>query len=255
MQSNPLDFLDEKYLPYLKLYIWGYESMASELDEKYESLLDGFYEYVVAHYEVETDGHWDDIIRSFSCSEQQAFDNFFVLLDGFLGSYRGRKKNIPFSETEVSVEPITNTIYESRVIREIHYTNHGNPRCFQTPHEHEVGWDENGISYLITQKTQQNTFSERSIVMAAKKGLREKFDDLEEFVSNLKRGGEIEFEYEGDHYSITQPEGKIYFIKMGDGKPDLEHIVENIDELLECNVNNIVLKEAVGKLTVLFRCF
>ena len=33
---------------------------------------------------------------------------------------------------------------EGRAIREIHYTDHGNPKYHNNPHEHKIRWDDNG---------------------------------------------------------------------------------------------------------------
>ena len=38
------------------------------------------------------------------------------------------------------------------------------------------------------------------------------FETLEEFYDNLSRGGEIEFLYNGNSYSITHPDGKIHIM-------------------------------------------
>lgn len=89
--------------------------------------------------------------------------------------------------------------------------------------------------------------------MYTKRSLDEKFNDLEEFIDNIKRGGEVEFIYDGTGYSVTQPEGMISFIKMGD--LESERVFKNVQELLEYTIGTEKVKDIIVGADIKFRCF
>ena len=81
----------------------------------------------------------------------------------------------------------------------------------------------------------------------------DKFESLEEFIDNLNRGGEIEFVFEGNNYSITHPEGKLHYIKVGDDSS--EKFLKNINELLNFKINGKKISDIVTVIQPTFRSF
>lgn len=79
------------------------------------------------------------------------------------------------------------------------------------------------------------------------------FKSLEEFIDNMQRGGEIEFFYKNQKYSITRPQGKICFIKIGDEFS--EKFFDNIDSFLEYKIDETKIKDIATVIEPYFRCF
>ena len=79
------------------------------------------------------------------------------------------------------------------------------------------------------------------------------FENVEEFVDNLKRGGEIEFKFEKGNYSITHVKGKLCFIEIGD-ESSIRYF-ENVKELLEFKINERKIEDIVEEIQPTFRCF
>ncbi|KGG79953.1 hypothetical protein Y919_08890 [Caloranaerobacter azorensis H53214] len=83
--------------------------------------------------------------------------------------------------------------------------------------------------------------------------MQNKFNTLDEFYDNLKRGGEIEFRYKGKEYCITQPEGKISIMEKYNY--ETEKLYEDIEEVGEYIIEDKKLKEIVSNIEIIFRCF
>jgi hypothetical protein len=79
------------------------------------------------------------------------------------------------------------------------------------------------------------------------------FSSLEEFVDNIKRGGEIEFEFNSKKHSITQPEGELNYIEFG--KEESLSVFNNINELLEFKIDGEKIKDIVTRIRPFFRSF
>lgn len=72
---------------------------------------------------------------------------------GNFGSTYGSQKSISIKDSRLHGHPgqIKKDGYketyigrDGRAIREKHYTDHGNPKQHDNPHEHIITWDENG---------------------------------------------------------------------------------------------------------------
>jgi hypothetical protein len=85
------------------------------------------------------------------------------------------------------------------------------------------------------------------------KGNYKKFNNLDEFIDNLSRGGEIEFIYKNKKYSITHPEGKLCFIEQNNIIS--ERIFYNIQELLKYTIEDEKIENIVTEIQPSFRCF
>lgn len=86
-----------------------------------------------------------------------------------------------------------------------------------------------------------------------KKGNRDKFDSIEEFVDNLERGGEVEFIYNKKNYSITRPNGLICFMEVGNEASEV--IFNKVNELLEYKIENQKIRDIITCIEPYFRCF
>jgi hypothetical protein len=85
------------------------------------------------------------------------------------------------------------------------------------------------------------------------KGDYDLFDSLEEFIDNIKRGGEIEFEFNNKKHSITQPEGELNYIEF-ENMNSLS-VFNNINELLEFEIDGERIKDIATKIKPFFRTF
>jgi hypothetical protein len=85
------------------------------------------------------------------------------------------------------------------------------------------------------------------------KGDDDCFESLHEFVDNITRGGEIEFEYKGKKYSITQPEGKLNYIEMGNEMSLTEF--KDVFELLDFRISGEAIKDIILEIHPFFRTF
>jgi hypothetical protein len=85
------------------------------------------------------------------------------------------------------------------------------------------------------------------------KGNEDKFDNLEEFVDNINRGGEIEFLFHEKKYSITHTEDVIAFIEQNNESALM--YFKNIDELLKHKIDDQEIRNIVTEIQPFFRCF
>jgi hypothetical protein len=85
------------------------------------------------------------------------------------------------------------------------------------------------------------------------KGDNDCFESLHEFADNITRGGEIEFEYKGKKHSITQPEGKLNYMEMGN-EMSLVEFKDN-SELLDFKISGEAIKDIVLEIHPFFRAF
>lgn len=81
----------------------------------------------------------------------------------------------------------------------------------------------------------------------------EMFENLDEFIKNISRGGEVEFIYKEEKYSITHMSGMIIFIKIGDDSTIREF--KNTDELIDYKIEGKKIKDIVTEIQPYFRCF
>ncbi|MBE6899476.1 MAG: hypothetical protein E7479_02255 [Ruminococcaceae bacterium] len=75
----------------------------------------------------------------------------------------------------------------------------------------------------------------------------------EELYDNISRGGEIEFNYNNKHYSITHIEQGI--IVMEAYNDDSEQIYSQSEEVGEYIIQGKKLKDILDEIIITFRCF
>jgi len=80
-----------------------------------------------------------------------------------------------------------------------------------------------------------------------------RFDSIEELVDNISRGGEIEFEYQGENYSITQPKGEINIMKFYDYSTLKTY--QCPWDVVDYEIENSKIEMIIKDIVVKFRCF
>lgn len=81
----------------------------------------------------------------------------------------------------------------------------------------------------------------------------DKFETIEEFYDNLRRGGEVEFEYQGQEYSITHSDLGIHISEAY--RPETEAIYKDAEGVGEYLIGTEPLKSIIFKAKITFRCF
>lgn len=242
MRERPGMYLGKKSLTLLEPYINGYLDGQTKIKGDYEHSFSNFGEYVRRHFDIHSNHGWLKIINFYSSSDEDAVDLFYKLLDKFLMETFNPHEEI---YKYVSVQ----TQYENRAVKEIHYTDHGNPKRHSNPHTHKIKWlpsDSYYFDYL------HGNLDEVSTIFEHKDG-RASFGSVDEFANNLLRGGEIEFTFNDKKYSITHPEGKLCFIEIGN--EDSETFFDSIEKLLNYEIDKQKILDIVTKIKPYFRCF
>lgn len=140
IKKRPKMYLKRKSLSNLTTYIDGYMERQYEIDPNYEDDFSDFSNYVKQYYNANVSHRWNSIIDFYIIDEEEAFDEFYRLLEKYLKDY---------VKPEI-VYPLGTTItkQECRSIKERHYTDHGNPKRCTNPHDHEIIWyPDNTFSY------------------------------------------------------------------------------------------------------------
>lgn len=81
----------------------------------------------------------------------------------------------------------------------------------------------------------------------------DQFKSMEEFVDNIQRGGEVEFYYKQNRYSLTRQNRRIYLTQIGSGEDDIEF--DDVEQLLSYEIDNYKFYDIVTKIEPYFRCF
>lgn len=81
-------FIGKKSLDHLVTFVSGYIKCIYDQDGVPPIFLPGFQEFVEMHYDISGNvhvfRHWSEIISFFSTTEEEAFDEFYKLLEVFL---------------------------------------------------------------------------------------------------------------------------------------------------------------------------
>ncbi|MFB9275597.1 hypothetical protein [Cohnella cellulosilytica] len=84
IRQNPIIHLGKRSLHLLKAYLDGYIEYHNEISDKPDYFfLPKFQEFVQERYNISTTHNWVSLISFYSSSEENAFDNFYKLLDEF----------------------------------------------------------------------------------------------------------------------------------------------------------------------------
>jgi len=81
----------------------------------------------------------------------------------------------------------------------------------------------------------------------------DRFDNLEEFIDNITRGGEVEFFFNNKKYSITQPKGRIAFFEQENEQSII--FFNDVNELITFKIDGEEIQNIVTIIQPFFRCF
>ena len=89
--------------------------------------------------------------------------------------------------------------------------------------------------------------------------MENKFHNIVELIENVKHGGEVEFIYNNNHYSITHfgddNEHKISVMQAYNTNSQMILDFSELTKLGEYMVENQKLKHIISKCQIVFRCF
>ena len=148
IKSNYKTYLGEKSLSRLKAYILGYEERQYKYDKNYRSFLRNFDTYAEEYFNIENLLGWEKIIEDFSKNDEDAFDNFYKLLEGYIKKDYTQSSGRTIKNDDRLKNPVISTDYVKREIKERHFTDHGNPGRFSNPHDHNVLYDIDGKMFF-----------------------------------------------------------------------------------------------------------
>jgi len=83
IKENPDKYIGEKSIKKLNVFICGYVLSQSDENGKPPEELPGFYEFIQKKYNTMIARSWAEIILFHSISDEQAFDEFYSVLDEF----------------------------------------------------------------------------------------------------------------------------------------------------------------------------
>jgi len=87
IKNRPGVYLGKKKLDGLATFLSGYMCCLNDRNIVDYGNLKGFQEFIEKHYELQDNvkvcRHWSDIISFFNETEEEAFDEFYVLLEQF----------------------------------------------------------------------------------------------------------------------------------------------------------------------------
>ena len=89
LRKRPGVYLGKKTLDGVASLIGGYILCMYERDGVHPEFLTYFQDFVVKHYGIQEHAwqHWTDIIRFFNPTEEDAFDEFYMLVDEYEKRY------------------------------------------------------------------------------------------------------------------------------------------------------------------------
>lgn len=162
---------------------------------------------------------------------------------------------------------------DGRATKERHFSNHNRGDKHTNPHDHEIGWDENSgkpsfgspINFFDS-IPEFKSYKGVNVIMAKR---NYNFESISDFKWCVDFGGEVEFTWKGNVYSITHPDGKINIgagCYQKDGKyfnmntnqeysSQDEMWANTADEILEFNVAGDRLRDVITNVDVVHRTF
>ncbi len=170
---------------------------------------------------------------------------------------------------------------DGRATMERHFSDHRTPWRHTNPHDHKINWDPYKgnplpqgpinykdsvpeFKYYIGDDGFMTKEIKHTIITKRNSFEDNRFKTISEFKWCVNDGGEVEFEWKGDRYSITHPEGRILICAGGyekEGKYynmntdaeysfDDEMWADNADEILDFNVNGDKLRDVITQVKV-----
>ena len=150
---------------------------------------------------------------------------------------------------------------DGRAYLEIHYTDHGNPKMHDVPHEHVITWDESGFHF--TKDHTKKCLCKEVTGMISWVGTNSfednRFKTISDFKQCMRRGGEVEFEWNGVMYCcfgcVEDPDsGRTRMLISQAGSVEVntrtEKWCDSADEILEYLVGNDRLRDVITQVKV-----
>ena len=153
-----------------------------------------------------------------------------------------------------------------KAVKERHYTDHKKPWVHSNPHDHIIDWSEGcpnqdkypAINYFDGNVPEFKRFELENYMMKNETEYRlgtpntieqNKFVSIDDFKDCMKRGGEVEFEWNNKDYSITHRNQ--HTISVSEWyKQETEKLFSTVDELLDHKLEGEPLRKIVMKLKV-----
>ena len=151
---------------------------------------------------------------------------------------------------------------DGRAALERHYTDHKQPWAHTNPHDHPINWD-NPAGFPDPQppinypdgapefKSFERRFYMKNTIVPSNSLEQNRFTTISDFQTCMRWHGEVEFLWNGVHYSITHRNGRIYISHSG--IQETERSFATSGDILAYDVGSYQLRDIITKVTVVFR--
>lgn len=151
---------------------------------------------------------------------------------------------------------------DGRAALERHYTDHKQPWAHTNPHDHLINWD-NPAGFPDPQppinypggapefKSFERRFYMKNTIVPSNSLEQNRFTTISDFQTCMRWHGEVEFLWNGVHYSITHRNGRIYISHSG--IQETERSFATSGDILAYDVGSCQLRDIITKVTVVFR--
>lgn len=151
---------------------------------------------------------------------------------------------------------------DGKAEKERHYTDHKQPWAHTNPHDHMIKWDnpagfpdpQSAINYhndIPEFKNLERGTLMKSAIVPGNSFEQNRFTTISDFQTCMRWHGEVEFLWNGVHYSITPRNGKIAISHSA--LRETERLFRSSDEILNYMVGEDRLRDVITKVTVLDR--
>lgn len=152
---------------------------------------------------------------------------------------------------------------DGRADFEVHYTDHGYPKYHDSPHWHEITWDERGPHWGGDNGFSEKQYQRKGDIRMAQirnNSLEEnRFKSISDFKDCMNRGGEVEFEWKGILYCCfgnisigPNRQRKMVIGQAGsvEVNTQTEMLGDTPDDILEYMVGDDRLRDVITQVTV-----
>ena len=153
---------------------------------------------------------------------------------------------------------------DGRAVAERHYTDHNQPKFHSNPHDHHINWEAPRYGIPNFEKPHINYWADAypggapefkalgGVYMNYRVNSEEenRFKTISEFKECLIRGGEVEFQWKGNAYSIG---GYDKYVICMSNREETERLCDTPDEVLEYMVGEDRLRDVITQVTVTWR--
>ena len=152
---------------------------------------------------------------------------------------------------------------DGRAELERHYTDHRQPWAHTNPHDHPINWD-NPAGFPDPQPPinypdgapefknfERRFYMMKNTIVPSNSLEQNRFTTISDFQTCMRWHGEVEFLWNGVHYSITHRNGRIYISHSG--IQETERSFATSGDILEYEVDSYQLRDIITMVTVVFR--